>query len=315
VLPSAQESLGQIVGTTKRLEQAIPKMEKAADEFAALSRSGREFVPELRQTNSRVQDLLGQPDPAEQANIRALLKELVELMKKNGPELNRTLVAVRQAAENTNEVLNAENRKAFAASLKNIQAGSDDLTKTIRLIALLSDQADRTLKVLTARLEQSEKAIENLNRITTPLAANADQISKDLAEMTKNLNAIAGQLGGGQQGGSLGKVLTDPALYQNLSESAANAARLLARMERVAQDLQVFSDKIARKPEVLGAGGVVRPSSGLKESPTAPLPPSSPLPIAPTAGGPVAPPTVTPIPPVSSYKPANDLPPPRRDNP
>src|SRR5439155_20255755 len=69
VLPSAQESLGQIVGTSKRLEQAIPKLERAAEEFGGLSRSAREFVPELRQTNARVQDLLGQADPARQDQV------------------------------------------------------------------------------------------------------------------------------------------------------------------------------------------------------------------------------------------------------
>lgn len=329
VLPSAQESLGQIVGTARRLEQAVPKIEKAADEFAGLARSGRDLVPELRQTNARVQDLLGQPDPLrDPATVQAMLRELIELMKtikpaaeeiralikQNGPELNRTLVSVRQAADSTNDVLNPDNRKAVAATLKNLQAGSDDLTKTIRLVAILTDSADRTLKSMTARLDQSEKTFDNLNRITTPLAGNSDQIAKDVSELARNLNALSAQLGGGQ-GGSFGKILSDPSLYHNLNDSAANAARVLARLEKVAQDLQVFSDKIARKPEVLGAGGVVRPSTGLKESPTAPLPPSAPLPIAPTTGGPL-PPAVTPFPPVSSFKPGlgNDLPPPRREN-
>jgi len=36
----------------------------------------------------------------------------------------------------------------------------------------------------------------------------------------------------------------------------------------VLRDVEIFADKIARHPEQLGLGGVLRPSSGLKESPT-----------------------------------------------
>jgi hypothetical protein len=46
----------------------------------------------------------------------------------------------------------------------------------------------------------------------------------------------------------------------------------LARAERIAGDLEVFADKVARRPELIGVGGVVRPSSGLKDSPFAPTP-------------------------------------------
>jgi hypothetical protein len=41
-------------------------------------------------------------------------------------------------------------------------------------------------------------------------------------------------------------------------------------MDQVLRDLSVFADKVARHPEALGLGGVFRPSSGLKGSPSAP---------------------------------------------
>ena len=98
--------------------------------------------------------------------------------------------------------------------------------------------------------------------------------------------------------GTLQRVLADPSLYNNLNESAASAARVLARAEKIARDLEVFSDKVARRPEVLGVGGAVRPSAGLKESPLAPTP----QPPPPTVG-----PIAAPIPPVpggvTSFKP------------
>ena len=50
------------------------------------------------------------------------------------------------------------------------------------------------------------------------------------------------------------------------------AARLMPRLDRALRDIEVFADKLARHPELIGLGGAVNPSRGLKESPTAPYP-------------------------------------------
>ena len=34
------------------------------------------------------------------------------------------------------------------------------------------------------------------------------------------------------------------------------------------RDVEIFADKLARHPELIGLAGVIRPSSGLKENPT-----------------------------------------------
>ena len=46
----------------------------------------------------------------------------------------------------------------------------------------------------------------------------------------------------------------------------------MGRAEKITRDLEVFADKIARRPELIGVGGAVRPSSGLKDLPGTPLP-------------------------------------------
>jgi phospholipid/cholesterol/gamma-HCH transport system substrate-binding protein len=43
---------------------------------------------------------------------------------------------------------------------------------------------------------------------------------------------------------------------------------MVPRFDRILRDFEVFADKIARHPESIGVGGAVRPSAGLKESPT-----------------------------------------------
>ncbi len=332
-LPNAQESVARVVNSIARFEAAVPKVERAVDEIAGLARGGREFVPELRQTNIKVQELLGQAeDPKEPpVNVRALLKQILELLqavrpaaddlrelvRANGPELTRTLAAVRRTADSANDVLNPENRKALAGTLKNFQDGSGDLVKTIRIAALLIDQAEKAVKEVNARVAQSEaviasagRAADNLDRATKPLADNSAQVIGGVGDSLKNLNAASEQLSKAlaevrvtlaavnRGEGTVGKALTDPTLYNNLNDTTVNVARLTVRIDKIAKDLEVFADKVARRPETVGIGGAIRPSTGLKESPGAPLPPSATPPLAPV---PIAPgtPTVAPLAPIT----------------
>jgi hypothetical protein len=41
---------------------------------------------------------------------------------------------------------------------------------------------------------------------------------------------------------------------------------MLPRLDRALRDVEIFADKLARHPNLLGIGGAVRPSSGVKET-------------------------------------------------
>jgi ABC-type transporter Mla subunit MlaD len=356
VLPTAQESLSRILGTAERLQQAVPRIEAAADEIGALAKSAREFVPELRKTNAQVQTLLGVESPppaaprrpghlsaqvpppplpdrppvvalpqAPPGTVRAALEEITALLqsirpaaddiraviRRNGPEIDRAVASIREAADRANDALNADNRKNLAATLKNLQVASDDVVRTIRLVGLLADQADKTLKEFTPRLAQIGRAADNVEKATRPFAEGSAPLVQSARELLTNLTAASEKLNqalgevqqtlrlANRQDGTLQRVLTDPSLYANLNASAAGAAQVLARAEAIARDLQVFADKIARRPELLGVGGAVRGNTGLKESPLAPLPPSNvPQPVPSLPATPGQPPAVQPFAPV-----------------
>jgi phospholipid/cholesterol/gamma-HCH transport system substrate-binding protein len=59
--------------------------------------------------------------------------------------------------------------------------------------------------------------------------------------------------------------VSDPELYRNLSSSAGSLAVLLQNLEPIVRDMRIFSDKIARHPELIGVSGALRGSSGLKD--------------------------------------------------
>ena len=73
-------------------------------------------------------------------------------------------------------------------------------------------------------------------------------MSKLLAEIRGIVGAFA------KENGTIQKLITDPGVYQNLDSAAASLARILARSEKITRDLEVFADKVARRPELIGIG-------------------------------------------------------------
>ena len=96
------------------------------------------------------------------------------------------------------------------------------------------------------------------------LDEGAIRLNRTLVELEDLLRAI------NQEGGFVRRLLNDQALYNNLNDAAAMLAHSMPRVDRILHDFEVFADKLARHPEALGLGGVVRPSSGLKEPPSQP---------------------------------------------
>lgn len=330
-LPNAQEQIAQVVATFRRFEALAPKLETTLDEFVLLARSGREVVPELRRTNTKFQDLLGANDQADDdANLRALIRDIRDFVKavrpvaddlrtvlaENKDELKKTIAALRTIGERVSDLLNEDNRKTFGETLKNVEGVTEDLGKVVRLAVPLFEQAEKTVKLLNQRLTQAEKIFANVEKASGPIADGASDIVKNinlaslqLAQTLGELRAVIGQVG--NRDGTVSKLLTDPSFYQNINEAAASLTRTLIRAERVAKDLEVFADKVARRPETIGLGGALRPSTGLKNSPNAasngPVFPSIPV------GGPnLAPPSpmVNPSAPIPSLPPGGEMLPP-----
>lgn len=93
-------------------------------------------------------------------------------------------------------------------------------------------------------------------RLDTSLA-NLDRLLADASRFVRTLNT---------QDGTLQKLAADPQLYDNLNRSAQLVTVLLRGIEPIVQDMREFSDKVARRPEILGVGGAIQPSNGLRDT-------------------------------------------------
>jgi phospholipid/cholesterol/gamma-HCH transport system substrate-binding protein len=350
-VPNANQALTTFTETVGAFKTVGPKAEKTLDEIQEFMKSARAILPELRETNKRVQDFIGSGDPpaggnqqialnnnkqaAGDGNLKALtkdvqeflkvLKPLVEdvrtLVKDNQGEVTKVLKGLAVLTERANDVLNDDNRKAIVNTLqslqavagevlskenrdainviiKNVKEGSDDLNKALKLSSQLVEKADNAMKDLSEAMKTANVTVKNFNDRVTQVKTILDDVAKlskplaQVAEPTlKNISRAADELATtivesrkiiamlSKPEGTFGKLTNDPALYNQLVDATTNLNRTLIRAEKIAKDLEVFADKVARKPEVIGIGGALKPSVGLKESPYAPVPTTTPFPV------------------------------------
>ena len=83
------------------------------------------------------------------------------------------------------------------------------------------------------------------------------QISALAEEMTQVAESIR------DPQGTIGQLLTNPDLYQNLNDAARNVEGLTRQLRPILDDVRVFTDKISRHPGII-IRDAVQPSSGRK---------------------------------------------------
>lgn len=286
MVPTTQETLNQIRTTLQRLEKMTPLVEDTLREYRDLGKAAREAVPEVRRTNDEIRELartaretvpeLRRTNDEIQVTARnwgKLGERLDVLVQTNQEKLVKTLENLNDTVVRVGSVFNEENQRHLNATLKNVRAGSENLESMSKNTDAFIKESRQTLRRVNDSVGQAEQVLTNLQQATKPLAERSGTVMKNLEESTDQFNRVLADLREilraiGQGDGSLRRFVTDADLYNNLNTAACLVTRVLPRLDYILKDVQVFADKIARHPEALGIGGVVNPSSGLKEAPS-----------------------------------------------
>jgi phospholipid/cholesterol/gamma-HCH transport system substrate-binding protein len=292
VVPQVQQSLEQIRKSLEALEKMAPQAQTTLREVGELAKASREFIPELKRTNDGLRDVFSNPElgPALQNIVPELRKTNDEIrlflktatfwvedfgvtFKKNEPKITKTIDALATTTERISEVFTPENQKSINEILKNTSLASARFDRLAMGAEDLMKDGKTTMKTLNSTLAQTEQTVMELRQATRPLSERAPKIMQNLETASDNFNktmADARELirAVGQADGTFQKFITDPSLYNNLNQATATINKLMPSIERIMKDVEVFADKLARHPELLGAGGLIRPSAGLKDAPS-----------------------------------------------
>jgi len=311
VLASAQASLDRMVTSFERLEKIAPQLEATLREFELLAADVRKFIPELKKTNDKLQRFIGgdvrplplgavaaQAEPEGENNLSSLIRDVRTLVgvirptvedirtsiRRMEPEVTGAAKSAKNALdragatfESVNEVLSPENRKEVAELIKNLNTVSGTVVKLSAGFDRVLIETEKTIKNFDTRTAPIGDILNDVRTISKPLAAKSETLVRDVSESAAHLAKVLAEVREmvrvfGRENGSIQKLLTEPGVYNNLDAAAASLAKVLARADKIGKDLEVFADKVARRPELIGVGGALRPNTGLKESPFAPVP-------------------------------------------
>ena len=223
------------------------------------------LIPEFGKTNDEIQLLA--------RNWTKVGERLDVLIRTNEDKIVKAIERTEEAFRRVNEIFSDENQKNIRDTLKNVRVSSDRFDAIAKNTDELLKDSRLTLKTFNDSLVKVDQVIPDLQKATKPLGERGESIIKNLDEGSDKLNRTLGDLRDILQAvsrgdGTVQKLLTDPSLYNNINETSVGLSRIMPRMDRILRDVEIFADKLARHPELIGIGGALRPSSGLKEPPS-----------------------------------------------
>lgn len=183
-------------------------------------------------------------------------------------------VVVEQAAESLHQLtLTLQTTQKLVAATNKIvadPASQRALQETLTAMPELVQETKKTITASRTAVDNINRNLVNLSQVTEPIGKRGELMVAKLDNSLGNLDALLSELNRfvkmvNREDGTLQKFTADPALYDNLERSSQSMAVLLKNLEPMMKDLKEFSDKIARNPEILGVGGALRPSGGLKD--------------------------------------------------
>lgn len=200
-----------------------------------------------------------------------LAQNLNGLVETNRGNLNEVIErSVVSLAEFTETMNSAQKTFGHAEGILGSPQVQENMRKTIETLPQMIEETRQVIQTVRLAVVKADQNLANLSGVTAPLAERSTSIITQLDSTVANLDAISGQLRtfvelAVKEDGSIQQFATNPELYQNLNNSAASLSLLLKNLDPVLKDVRIFSDRIARHPEIIGVSGALNPSTGVKE--------------------------------------------------
>jgi len=267
-LSTVSERIGNFFtpATTRRVETILLNTETVSAEMAALlnDENRRAATQTLKSAQSAMDRFAAVMNDDNVKNINATLKSMQDITS----TANNTFKNIDKSMANTEKLVTNMNEGVTDARklVNNLNSRVDNLGP--QLDTTLKD-ASSAMKRFTTSAEKLDAVMTNLQAFTKELGdrgpailKNLDDSSARVGQMVVDVGTFARSLSQGD--GTIRKLVMDPGLYNSLNEAAASAGRSVTRLDRILYDMSIFSDKLARHPELLGVSGAIAPSSGIK---------------------------------------------------
>jgi phospholipid/cholesterol/gamma-HCH transport system substrate-binding protein len=236
----------------------------------------RDEVPRISSTilgDSEIQLVPGHITPPRQrlekneVLVGAASRDPMEMFTTLEPKLGSALESLAQASDSVQKLSNNIDRMfmgeddRFEKMMRKTEAALDSFNTAMKNIDdVMGDPAARadikdTISALPEVVADLRKTVQGIGMTVDVTIGRLDQTLQQAAMFTKALN---------ESQGTLGKLVRDPQVYNDLAQAAATVNKLTKELRPIVDDVRVFTDKIARHPEQLGVRGAIDRRPGLK---------------------------------------------------
>ena len=230
------------------------------DEFSTAIQSVAGTSDEIRVFVERVNEFLGS---REQTGARQ--EQFGDVIDTTSSAMN----SIKLLADNANQVIGDQQvQRDLKDAVAQFPGAIGDVRGTL-------DQASQTFDKMDDTISRLNNSLGNIERFTQDLGERGPVMIERLERGSENLELLLAQVYAfsqalNSQEGTLGRLIRDPQLYENLNRAVVNIEQLSRDLKPVVRDARVFSDKIARHPELLGVRGAMQQTNGTKGAPRLP---------------------------------------------
>lgn len=169
----------------------------------------------------------------------------------------------------------AESLHQFTVTMRSVNntiadpQAQENVRVTLAAMPKMMEDTTKAIQAFRAAAVKADSALGNLNDVTAPLAKRSERIAHRLENSIASVEVLMNELAVfsrtiNDENGPLSRLMKDPQLARNIDESASSLQLIMRHLEAISKDLRIFSDKIARHPEILGVRGTFDGSSGIK---------------------------------------------------
>ena len=224
------------------------------------------FTPEPTQLIANIQDKFDSTISSVQStssDLGAASRKLTGTLDTLNSVLEQNREGFKNAVDQANDIM---------SSTRNIigdRETQDQLRSAMQQMPqMIKDTHDTVLK-MRETMASVDRNLQNMEGFTKPLGERGENLIENLDRGTEKLDKLVNEMLTFTQAlnssqGTIGQLVNNPELYQHINRAARNIDEISRDLKPIVDDARVFSDKIARHPEVLGVKGVMQKGAGIK---------------------------------------------------
>jgi phospholipid/cholesterol/gamma-HCH transport system substrate-binding protein len=274
--PNPFDSLGQLGDLKEEFGAASRSLSQAGDEVSKLAKRVNEaFGDESGQTSGRVTRLLDTTERAmyQFAQTMTSVNEIigdpqVDARQPGAPQrplsqppLNGQQPGAVQPPFNGQQPPAGQPPANGPQMRQKLRQGLDELPDAIH-------EFRTTLRDSRGVLQSAEKNFKNLEAFTEPLGQKGPRVADSIVKAVDGLEQLLDDLGAvaralNNREGTVGKLINDPQVYENLNRLMFNMNKVLCDVDEltfnlkpVVHDARIFMDKVATEPGRIVTGGL-----------------------------------------------------------